>query len=286
MILTHKLQEAIDAFTLTDPEENHQIHIPCRAGKKRGYLGLSGLGEECTRKVWYDWRHAFAKTFPARILRLFRRGDIEEYRFNFLLRGIGCTVHETDAEGKQFKVTDFGGHLSGHMDGVIEIPKKFWKPGATPSPLLVEYKTYNSKRFKELTTRGVAKSDPKYYVQMQGYMGYEKLEGALFCAVCKDDDHLHFEYVPFSNKAFQSLIAKADEVIAATSPPPKIASSASDFRCKFCEAAGICHKGEPAVKSCRSCAWAFPAEGAKWGCNKTGREFGEVCKSWEDATKV
>ena len=285
MINTHKLQEAIDGFTLTDPEESYHVHIPSRKGKKRGYLGLSGLGEECTRKVWYDWRHAFEKSFPARLLRLFRRGDVEEYRFNFLLRGIGCTVHEVDGDGKQFSVKDFEGHLSGHMDGVIEVPKKFWLPKATPHPLLVEYKTYNAKRFKELTTRGVAKSDPKYYVQMQGYMGYENLQGALFCAVCKDDEHVHFEYVPFSKKAFQALIQKAEEVISASSPLPKIASSPSDYRCKWCEASDICHKGAAAVKSCRSCKFAEPAAGGEWECSRPDEVFGVVCQFYKDITK-
>jgi hypothetical protein len=284
MIDTHKIQEAVDAFTLTDPEERYEVHIPSRKGKKRGYLGLSGLGEECTRKVWYDWRHAYEKAFPARILRLFRRGDREEYIFNYLLRGIGCEVFDVDENGKQFSVKDFEGHLSGHTDGVIKIPKEFWLAGSTPAPLLVEYKTYNAKRFKELTTRGVAKSDPKYYVQMQGYMGYESLQGALFCAACKDDDHLHFEYVSFSKKAFQAMLQKAEEVISATAPPPKIASTASDFRCRFCEAFGICHKGEPSVKSCRSCKHAEPAENAEWTCRKA-QEFGVVCPFWRDVTK-
>jgi hypothetical protein len=284
MLNLHKLQEAIDAFTLTDPEERYEVHIPSRKGKKRGYLGLSGLGEECTRKVWYDWRHAFNKNFPARLLRLFRRGDREEYVFNFLLRGIGCEVFEVDENGKQFSVKDFEGHLSGHTDGVIKVPQEFWKAGATPHPVLAEYKTYNAKRFKDLTTRGVAKSDPKYYVQMQGYMGYLELEGALFCAACKDDDHLHFEYVPFSKRAFQSLLAKAEEIITATEPPPKIASVSSDYRCKWCEANGICHKSAPAVQSCRSCVHAEPVENAGWQCAR-GNEFGTVCKHWKDITK-
>jgi hypothetical protein len=285
MILTDKIQEAIDAFTLTDPEERYEVHIPSRKGKKRGYLGLSGLGEECARKVWYDWRHCFEKSFPARILRLFRRGDREEYVFHFLLKGIGCTVFATDEDGRQFKVSDFEGHLSGHSDGVLTVPKKFWKPGSKPHPVLAEYKTYNAKRFNELTKRGVAKSDPKYYVQMQGYMGYEKLQGALFCAACKDDDHLHFEYVPFKQGPFESLVSKADEIISASSPPPKVASSASDYRCKYCEAAGICHKGEASVKSCRSCKFACPVGDAKWECSKAGQDYGEVCKHWKDVAK-
>jgi hypothetical protein len=290
MIDIQKLKEAIDAFTLTDPEESYQVHIPSRKGKKRTYLGLSGLGEECTRKVWYDWRHAYEKQYPPQLLRLFRRGDREEYVFNFLLRGVGCEVFDVDANGKQFAVKDFEGHLSGHTDGVVKLPKQFWIDPTTAHPVLAEDKTYNKSRFEKLAACGVAVSDPKYYVQIQGYMGYLSLKGALFCAVCKDNDELHFEYVPFKRSAFNASVQKAEEIITGESPPDRIPYASPtlwDFKkkigCKYCDAKDVCF-GAPALKSCRSCKFAIPVEDAKWRCTK-GNEYGEVCGDWEDITK-
>lgn len=284
MLDVTKIHEAIDAFVLTGPEEVYTVRIPARNDKPRNYLGLSGLGDSCVRKVWYQWRHAFVAKFPSRMLRLFRRGDVEEYRFNFLLRGIGFTVHETDDEGNQFSIKDFENHLSGHMDGAATAPKKFWKRGTKPVPFIVEYKSYNDKRFRELTKRGVKNSDPKYYVQMQGYMGYEDLTGALFCAVNKDNEELYFEWVPFASRAFALLVGRAGEIIEAQSPPKKLSETPSYFECKWCDAHAICHGGKPALKSCRSCKFAVPVEAGAWKCEK-GNEYGTVCKSYKDITK-
>jgi len=165
MLDTDKIEEAIDAFVMTGAAESYTIVIPARDGTPRKYLGLSGLGDKCVRKVFYQWRHCGFPVFPPRMLRLFRRGDIEEYRFNYLLRGIGFTIFEVDENGKQFKVSDYEGHLSGHMDGVATAPIKFWMAGSRPHPFLMEYKSYNDSRFGKLRKEGVAKSDPKYYSQ-------------------------------------------------------------------------------------------------------------------------
>lgn len=282
MLSITKIEEAIDAFIMSDPPEDHHIEIPARSGK-RNYLGLSGLGEECARAVWYGYRECAKKIFPPRLYRLFRRGDREEFVFVWLLRGIGFTIHEKDAEGKQFKVTDFEGHLSGHMDGVGEAPAKFWIK-SKPKPFLLEFKTYNDKRFTELKKRGVRKNDPKYYVQMQGYMGYENLTGALFCAVNKNDDQLYFEWVPFKQSEFDGIKDKAEMLINADSPPPKLSSTPSDYRCRYCDFKGVCHGGEESQKTCRSCKFASPGPNATWECSK-GEEFGTVCSLWKDIAR-
>lgn len=284
MLSITKIEEAIDAFIESDPAEDHHIVIPPR-NKPRNYLGLSGLGDDCLRKVWYQWRKCFTDVAPPRMKRLWRRGDREEFIFVWLLQGIGFTVHETDENNKQFKVTDFGGHLSGHMDGVGLAPKKFWIKGSNPVPFLLEFKTYNDKRFNELRKGRVKKSDPKYYVQMQGYMGYENLKGALFCAVNKNDDTLYFEWVSFSKSDFESrVLDAAEEVLHAQAPPARLSETKSFWKCKYCPAKGQCHDGAPAVKSCHSCRFGKPAEGPSWVCEKGGT-FGEVCKKYKDITR-
>ena len=282
------LEEAIDTFTKSDPEEKYELHIPSRKGKKRNYLGLSGLGDDCLRAVWYSYRQVTEVKFPPRMLRLFRRGDREEFVFIFLLRGIGATVYDVDENGKQFSVKDFDGHLSGHFDGVIEIPYEFWAEGVSPFPLLAEYKTYNDKRFKELKKHGVRSTNKKYFTQMQTYMGYEGLKGALFCAVNKNDDSLHFEYVPFDESAFEQAVGDAEKILSirsVTEAPERISSIPSYWKCKFCDFANVCHHKAPAVKSCRSCKFARPAAGGKWECTK-GKTYGEVCNNYSDITRA
>lgn len=277
------LRERIDAFTLTQPRETYTINIPEEKGPRK-YLGLSALGDECKRKVWLQWRQCLLPQFPARLLRLFRRGHREEAALIFLLRGAGLEIFEHDSEGKQFKVTELEGHLSGHCDGVGKAPKELWENGSKDHPFLLEFKTYGDRRYNELCKRSVRVSDPKYFTQVQCYMGLMKLKSCLFCAVNKNDDSLYFEWVAFDKRFFIRTMEGAQDLVNAKSPPPKISMSATDYRCKMCELHGICHKGQPSLVSCRSCKFAEPISNGKWGCLK-GREFGEPCGEWKDIAK-
>lgn len=291
MLDTVLIKQAIEDFIDTNPVEDYHVHIE-KDDRQRPYLGLSGLGERCERKVWYQWRHCIRPTFPSRMKRLFRRGDREEYVFIWLLRGIGCTVHEVDSNGKQFSVKDFENHLSGHLDSVILFPKKFWLKGHKPRPVLGEFKTANDKKFEECRKLGVKRWHPKYYGQMQAYCGFEKLPGAVFFIVNKNDDELHIEWVPFVQKAFDSLVEKAENIINSQAPPPRIPSASPtlwDFKsgegCKYCDALGVCFKKESSQRLCRTCVFAEPGEEASWVCTK-GCTFGEVCEHYTDIAHV
>ena len=44
----------------------------------RPHLGFSVIGRECLRAVWYGWRWATNDKHEGRVLRLFRRGKLEE----------------------------------------------------------------------------------------------------------------------------------------------------------------------------------------------------------------
>ena len=285
MIDVHKLQDAIDKWCLTQPEERYEVHIPEEKSGPRKYLGLSALGDPCARKVWFGWRWCHQEKFGARMLRLFRRGHREEQAFIQMLRGVGMEVHTHDGDGKQFKVTDFEDHLSGHMDGV-GFSKEFWK-GPAPAHFILEFKTYNTRRFVKLQKEGVASADPKYYVQMQMYAGYEDLTGSLFCAVCKDDDSLYFEWVPSKTAVFNSNLNKAEGIISARSPNEvqRISDNSSWYECKYCHFREICHKSGKSTPSCRSCYFGVPGANATWSCEK-GREFGKVCKEYKDIARV
>ncbi len=285
MIDVHKLADAIDKWCLTQPEERYEVHIPEEKGGPRKYLGLSALGDPCARKVWFNWRWCHQEKFTARMLRLFRRGHREEMAFIAMLRGVGVTVYTQGDDGKQFKITDFEGHLSGHMDGV-GFSDTFWK-GPSPKPFLLEFKTYNTKRFIKLQKLGVAGADPKYYVQMQMYSGYEELSGSLFCAVCKDDDALYFEWVPNKKAVFDSNLTRAETIISTRDPEeiPRLSDTPSWFECKYCNFREICHKKGKSTPSCRSCYYGVPGPDASWSCEKE-REFGKVCKEYKDIARA
>jgi len=249
------------------------------AEPQRGYLGASIIGEVCERRLWYTFRQACVEEFPGRIYRLFETGDIEEYRVAAELRGIGCTVHAVDPDtNEQFKVSALGGHFSGHMDGAI-----LNLPEAPKSWHVFECKSHNKKSWGDLEKKGVLKSKPKHYAQMQAYMGLTGMRRALYVAVNKDTDELYAERVKFDQQYFEQLMAKAYRIITSNNIPPRISDRPDWYECSFCPAKELCHATtlqSPALKvvsqSCRQCCFATahtegPDSGARWTCDKLGK---------------
>jgi hypothetical protein len=201
-----------------------------------------------------------------------------------MLRSVGLTIYETDPKtGKQFKVEDFEGHLAGSMDGIARDKKKLFVN--VDKPFKVEFKTYNEKRFDTLVKDGVRSSDSKYYGQVQGYLGYEdRLKGCLFCAVCKNDDRLHFEWIRPDTTTFDMIRERAELIINASTPPAGISKRKSFWKCKMCDFKENCFDKKKSLVSCRSCIHASPAENKTWECGK-GHDYGEPCEEWEDCNR-
>lgn len=249
---------------------------PSEEDRPRKYLGASSIGEECSRKLWYQFRHVAFEKFSPRLKRLFAVGDREEEVFTTALRAAGMTVWDRDPRtGEQFAISDFEGHFKGHADGGGQFPEE--------DAVLLEYKTYNDKRFENLRKYGVQRSDPKYYAQTQVYMHYLELASCLFCAVNKNTSELFFEYVELDPAEFRKLNQKAHDILHADRPPVQIGTEES-YSCRYCFLKDICHNGAEVLKNCRSCRFGEPAENATWICRK-GKEWGAVCELWEDITK-
>ena len=216
----------------------------------RTHLGISIIGRECPRAVWYSWRwYRFVK-HTGRLLRLFSRGHREEASLIKYLEGIGAKVEAVDpATGKQFLVSDLGGHYGGSCDGKVSGLEAFGMNGKG----LLEFKTHNEKSFKVLKEKGVQTAKRDHYVQMQAYMGYHGLLWALYVAVCKNDDHLHIEVVWFRQETFDLYRDRAADLVEARYPPNRISNTSSYFVCKFCDFHDICHHGAPQEQNCRTC---------------------------------
>ena len=82
----------------------------------RPHLGASLIGHQCERYLWNVFRWVDTKKFPGRLLRLFETGQLEEQRVARNLRRIGVDLHTETPDGKQWRVSDFGGHFGGSLD--------------------------------------------------------------------------------------------------------------------------------------------------------------------------
>lgn len=221
----------------------------------RPHLGASLLGHHCERYIWLSFRWAIAEQFTGRILRLFRRGQLEE---SVVICDIENAGHKVT--GEQTRV-EFGSHVSGSIDGIID------------GQYLLEIKTHNEKSFNDLVTKGVQKSKPQHYAQMQVYMRGLDLAQAIYFAVCKNDDRLHIETVQFDAEFADKMIAKGQRIALSERIPEPISGDPTWYQCKMCAASDICHNGAELAQNCRTCAKAKPMPEGVWYC---GHWFADI----------
>ena len=232
----------------------------------RPHLGASLIGHPCARYLWLSFRWVMDPGFEGRILRLFARGQREEAIIVEELRGIGAEVSECQANGDQWRVSACGGHFGGSLDGCV----KGLPGGSATNWELLEFKTHNSKSFKDLNDKGVKVSKPQHWAQMQAYLHLTGMTRANYIAVNKDTEALYHERVAVDPEAGPQLIKRAESVIFAQEPPPGISSDPSWYECRMCNYHAFCHGQEAPLVNCRTCAHATPAADGEWLCEWQG----------------
>lgn len=233
---------------------------------ERGYLGMSTMGDECDRALWYSFRWASPpEHFDGRKLRLFETGHREEARMLDDLRAAGVQVEEIDpSTGKQWALEAIDGHFRGHLDGlgtgIAEAPK---------AEHVLEFKTHSEKSFKDLQKKGVKDSKPGHYAQMQLYMHFSGVGRAFYLAHNKNTDELHGERIAYDPVYSLALATRAERIIQSPRPLPKAhddPTSKAAFACGWCKHRATCHEAHFARSHCRTCLHASPAAGGKWHC--------------------
>lgn len=233
-----------------------------RDDEDRWHLGASLIGADCPRYLWYVFRWAYTQEPEPRMVRLWARGDREEPVFIELLRQAGVIVMDRDEEtGKQFRVSDHNGHFGGSLDALL-----FGLPRDPHDWLLGEFKTHNEKSFNQLFAEGVRSAKFQHWVQMQVYMRKRGLRRALYCAVCKNDDRLYFEFVDLDIPEADKYIARAGWIIGLEEPPAGVSIDPTSWECSWCDAHSVCHGREMPRANCRTCAHITPTSNGSWHC--------------------
>ena len=230
--------------------------------KPRPHMGCSMLGHSCERWLWLSFRWAVIDKFPGRVLRLFRRGHMEEITIVKDLQAIGIDIRATVASQSR---VDFGNHLSGSLDGIIHSGV----PEARNTKHLAEFKTASDKKFKEFTKKGLEKANYQYYVQCQVYMRGAALTRALFLVVNKNDDSIYTERVRYDAAVADKYIKRGHRLVSSPRLPEPMSADPSWYECKWCAAYSLCHKGEGTTEvNCRTCAHSTPTEDSEWHCDR------------------
>lgn len=252
--LAQRVKDDINAYCVERFTDEHRTH-----------LGASVIGHACSRNIWYAFRWVRREVFDGRMLRLFNRGNLEEKRWHEWLRGIGFQVWEVDPNtGKQFRIYGAKFHYGGSTDAFGALPY----PELIGLNLLLEFKTFNTKQFSLLDKDGLIVARPQHYAQMSSYGRAYGFKYGLYCATNKNDDDIHIECVALDWAQADDLTRKAEDIIFAVNPPPKLSLQPAYYECTYCPFRGPCHHNEPIDKNCRSCRFAYPVDNAEWYCDQ------------------
>lgn len=255
----------IEAITTELYKLTEEYSLETYPAEHRNHLGVSIIGEKCSRHLFYSFRWVKLQQFPGRMRRLFSRGHAEEEKIDKLLSWMGFFVREIDpATDRQYKFSTHNGHYGGSGDGIALLP---WFR-TEDMRILVEKKTAKDKLFQKLKTEGLKKSNPKHWAQQCGYGKAFKLRYGLYVAVNKDDDDIYYELNELDWNYATECENKALDIIQARMPPPRINENPVSWDCKYCSHIDICHWGEAVEKNCRSCKFSIPVEKGEWKCTR------------------
>jgi hypothetical protein len=237
---------------------------------RRGYLGMSAIGDDCERKLWYGFRFVARAVFDAVALRRFEDGHRGELLMAERLRTVpGLTLHTHDpSTGKQFGFSAVGGHFRGNIDGallgLLQAPKTWhcWEHKVSETwPALLKLKNAGEKA-------ALAAWTPTYYGQAQCYMHYGDFSRHYLTVDGPGGRTSVSVRTDYSKEAAERLEAKARRIITAAEPPARLSEDPAFWKCKGCTMAAPCHRGQLADVTCRTCVHATPElDGdGRWSC--------------------
>ena len=213
---------------------------------RRTYLGASRWGHHCERALGYEY-HATERDdmskpqFGPDLYRAFDMGHDGESRMAQYLRMAGFDLQTEKPGGGQIGFSVCEGKLGGHCDGIVHAG-----PGITKVPLVWENKALNNKSWNDTKTKGVQKSKPLYYAQMQTYIAYLDLQGYLFTAMNRDTGEVFVELGEPDMRTAQEVSDRALRIVQSEHPEqlPRCSTEETDWRCRFCDFAKRCWKKE------------------------------------------
>lgn len=259
--IAERLVELVNEAIVKDEEarraERYKDRPKSLGGGSIGFPGAK-WGDVCERALFYEYKQYpqdEGKGFGGDLYRIFGMGHDAEERIAQYLRLAGFNLLTEKANGGgQFgfeKLPDPETgipRMRGFADGVfIDGPSEL--AGQTlVYPFLWECKALNDKKWKEMVSKGVMKSHPKYYAQVQLYMGVLNLtqSPALITAMNRNTGELHYEFVQYNEAHAQQVIDRGIRVVSTKHPLelPRINNDWTQVPCTWCAYRSTCKKQE------------------------------------------
>lgn len=242
--------------------------------KARDYIGASAVGHPCDAMLALSMRGMPDDPAGPRLKRIFMLGHALENTVVRDLKAKGdLRVWEVDGlTGRQFAYEAWGGHISCHADGQIELGDE--------ELAILEVKSMNAASFAKFKEQGVRYSHPRYYAQLQMMMGMSGFHRSFFIAYCKDTSAYHAEIVEFDPIEASFIEARVERVLQGGAK--RISTDPADWRCKDCFKRTACWDVakisiEP---ECKTCAHAHPVPDGTWHCGLHDKSATQPCKDW------
>ena len=235
----------------------------------RQYIGASNVGHPCDALLAFSLRGFPETPPPPRLKRIFALGHMLERQIvKDIKEKADIRVWEKDGlTGRQFSYDLFGGHVSCHLDGQIEL--------GDDEVAVLEIKTMGDRPWKEFVKKGVAVSHPKYFAQCTLMMGLGGHKSAILVAYNKNTSEYHSETIEFDEFEYSHLLYRIELVMA--NKAAKIAADEADWRCRGCFKFGVCWEGQQVQKQCETCAHAEAVETGEWHCTFHDRPAIKTC---------
>lgn len=237
-------------------------------GEARAYIGASSVGHVCDACVAFSFRGYPDKEPDQQLKRIFRDGHRIEGVVVRDMRKAGMHVMEKDPmTGKQWSYDAYGGHAVGHADGLLEVDGEI---------VGVEIKSMGDAKFKEFVSKGVKRSHPIYYDQMQFMMGMSGVRKFVLVSYNKNNSDYHHEWVDFDEFRYLSLEAKVERVLV--NDVAKISHDEADWRCRGCFKFNACWRDElPEKRTVRTCGNSRGRKDGTFECDVCGAD---QCSDW------
>lgn len=239
-------------------------------------LPMSAIGLTCDRAIWYGFRWAALSVFTAESLKRFDDGNQGETLMAARLRLVDdLTLWTIDPEtGKQWALTDHNGHMRGSIDGVVlgllQAPK---------TPHIWEHKQVDEKSLRKLDRIKASAGEknalrqwkPYYWATAQLYMSYAEMDRHYMTVSSPGGRQTTSVRTEADPAEAEVLRARAKRIIEADRAPVRISEDPSWHECRNCEHHAVCHQGEFARVSCRTCLSSSPAAEGNWHCARWDR---------------
>ena len=246
----------------------------------RHYLGMSIIGDECWRKLFYTYRSAQTREFNASGVRAIEDGYTQEAVMAKRLRMlpyIELYTEDPENPGQQIGFSLLLDHFRGHADGVIrgllESPKTFH---------IWEHKSVNETKFNKLVAlkkekgekQALQEWDPIYWNQAIIYMHCAQLTRHYLTVTTPGGRDYVSCRTEYNRSVAESIIAKAQSLIFDNwNIPARLSDKREFYLCKWCEHQGICHDGDFPLVHCKTCRYLEPVKDGKWNCLKHEKEI-------------